>query len=127
MLAIGGSSEYACEVAENSANTPGVETPVPRNPLSIFLLGSLWRLQGMEKKEYNGRLCRVLSVEGKVAKVTFVGDKCGPKFCLNCSRLVRPDEYGVVATESDEQVYARILAQKEFDRLGRLGEYGSIY
>ncbi len=100
---------------------------MPWNPLSDAFMGSLWRLEGLLKKEHNGRLCRVLSVEGKVAKVTFVGDKCGPKFRVNCSRLVRPDEYGEVVTETDEQVCARILAQKAFDRLGRLGGHGSNY
>ena len=77
----------------------------------------------MRKKEFEGRLVRVTSVKDTVAEVTVVGDDFGPKFRVNCSRLVRPDEYGREhETETDEQFIARVLAQKEFNRLGRLGD-----
>ncbi len=133
--AIEGSREHSCGAAPNPVNNPGIEAPMSWNPLSDVLVGSLWRLEGLLKKEHNGRMCRLLSIEGKVAKMTFVGDncQCGPMFRVNCSRLVRPDEYGVVVTETDEQICARYLAQKEFYRLGRLGPnlgghwQGSIY
>jgi hypothetical protein len=89
-------------------------------------MGSLWRLHGGRnlKKDFEGRLCRVIRVKDKVAKVSLVGDDFGPSFRVNCSRLVRPDDYGrePETAEADEQFYARILAQKEFDRLGKLGD-----
>ena len=105
---------------ENSVNSPGVEPPVPRNPLSMVFMGSLWKLKGMRKSEYNGRLCRVVSVRSTVAKVALVGGDLGQKFRVNCSRLIRPNDFDAVITETDEQVYERILAQKKFDQLGRI-------
>ena len=105
---------------ENSVNSPGVEHSVPRNPLSMVFMGSLWKLKGMRKSEYNGRLCRVVSVRGTVAKVALVGGDLGQKFRVNCSRLIRPNDFDAVITETDEQVYERILVQKKFDQLGRI-------
>jgi hypothetical protein len=104
----------------NTPVLPGDVTPERRNPLSMHLMGSLWRLRGLCKEEFNGRLCRVVKVKGKVATVSLVGNNFGPNFRVNCSRLVRPDEYGREITETEEQHCARLLAQKEFDRLGRI-------
>ena len=79
----------------------------------------------MRRKEFNGKLCQVLNVEGTVAKVALVGDisssdisTVGSKYRVNCSQLVHPDDYGWKPTETEEQFYARVRAQKEFERKG---------
>ncbi len=76
----------------------------------------------MRRKELNGKLFQLLNApaKGTVAKVTLVGDISCTKYRVNCSQLVQPDEYGWKPTETEENFDARVRAQKEFDRLGRI-------
>ncbi len=98
-------------------NTLGAERRALENPLLAYLIGSRWKLKRLRRKEFNGKLCEVLDVKGTVAKVILVGDS-GTKYRVNCSQLVHPDDYGWQPTETEEQFYARVQAQKEFDRNG---------
>jgi hypothetical protein len=59
-------------------------------------------------------------VKGTVAKIIFVDDINGIKYRVNCSQLIHPDDYGWKPTETEEQFFARVRAQREFDRLGRI-------
>ena len=87
--------------------------------MHMHMMGSLWRLRGLKRKDMDGKLCRIVSVQGTVAKVALVGDDHGPNYVVNCSRLVRPDEKpDAQPTETDEQFFARVLAEKKHERLG---------
>jgi hypothetical protein len=59
-------------------------------------------------------------VKGTVAKIIFVDDINGIKYRVNCSQLIHPDDYGWKPIETEEQFFARVRAQREFDRLGRI-------
>ena len=104
---------------ENAAR-PDTKHRVQRSPLLDVMIGSRWKLKGLRKKEFNGKLCRLLDVKGTVAKIIFVDDISGIKYRVNCSQLVHPDDYGWKPTETEEQFFARVRAQREFDRLGRI-------
>ncbi len=84
----------------------------------MYLIGSLWKLQCLDKSEFNGKLCSIVDVDGTVAKVSLVGDTAAIKYRVNCTRLVHPSDYGWKPSETDEHFYARVRAQKAFDRLG---------
>jgi hypothetical protein len=104
-----------------NAARPDTNTPrAARGPLLDVMIGSRWKLKGLRKTEFNGRLCRLLDVRDTVAKMTFVDDISGIKYRVNCSQLVHPDDYAWKPTETEEQLFARVRAQKEFDRLGRI-------
>ena len=104
-----------------NAARPDTNTPrTAGGPLLDVMIGSRWKLKRMRKKEFNGELCQLLDVKGTVAKMTFVDDISGTKYRVNCSQLVHPDDYGWKPTETEEQLFARVRAQKDFDRLGRI-------
>jgi hypothetical protein len=84
------------------------------------MIGSRWKHHGLRRKEFIGRLCQLLNAKGTVAKVTLVGDISGTKYRINCSQLVQPEDYCWKPTETEENFYAPVRAQKEFDRLGRI-------
>ena len=113
-------------VARPGANSLGDEPRASRNPLLKYLIGSLWKLKRLRKHEFNGKLCRVVNVKGTVAKVTLVGDMTCTRYRVNCSQLVHPSDYEWKPSETDAQFYARVRAQKEFDRLARVYEIGHI-
>jgi hypothetical protein len=104
-----------------NAARPDTNTPrAAGGPLLDVMIGSRWKLKGLRKKEFNGKLCRLLDVKGTVAKIIFVDDINGIKYRVNCSQLIHPDDYGWKPIETEEQFFARVRAQREFDRLGRI-------
>jgi hypothetical protein len=88
--------------------------------MHMHVMGSLWRLRGLKRRDVEGTLCRIVSVKGKVAKVALVGDIIGRKYAVNLSRLVPPDDNGAGPAETDEQHVARVLAEKKHERMGRI-------
>ena len=88
--------------------------------MHMHVMGSLWRLRGLKRRDLEGMLCRIVSVKGKVAKVALVGDIIGRKYKVNLSRLAPPDDTGAGPAETDEQYLARVLAEKKHERMGRI-------
>jgi hypothetical protein len=92
----------------------------------MHVMGSLWRLRGLKRRDLEGMLCRIVSVKGKVAKVALVGDIIGRKYAVNLSRLVPPDDTGAGPTETDEQYVARALAEKKHERMQWVESFSTV-
>ena len=69
--------------ARPGANSLGERPGVATNPLLVYLIGSLWKLKRLHKSEFNGKLCRVVDVDGTIAKVSLVGDMAVTKYRVN--------------------------------------------